>query len=293
MFHKIAIATDTSKASDKVVQGLGVLRRLGTQEALLIFAVGLSRLHGVASFIVTMVEPDLAKQKEALERQGIATKVAIAPGLPMREVNRLARENGASLIVVGSHGVTCAREVLLGGVALSILQHAELPVLVFRLRPETGKPSQPCEAVSRDFIRNILYATDFSDTAERAFAYVEKMVEAGVKNVTLLHVQDRVKIGKYLKERLEKFNRTDRQRIERLKTRLQELGAADVGIEIPYGSPIQEILKASRREADTLVVMGSQGRGFISEVFLGSVSHGVAMHSGAPLLLIPAARSVG
>jgi len=36
--------------------------------------------------------------------------------------------------------------------------------------------------------------------------------------------------------------------------------------------------------------MGSQGRGFISEVFMGSVSHGVAMHSGAPLLLIPAKR---
>jgi nucleotide-binding universal stress UspA family protein len=40
--------------------------------------------------------------------------------------------------------------------------------------------------------------------------------------------------------------------------------------------------------------MGSHGRGLISEVFLGSASRGMAMlHSEAPLLLIPAARSGG
>lgn len=48
MFHKIAIATDTSKASDKVVQGLGVLHRLGNQEALLVYAAGLSQLPEAA-----------------------------------------------------------------------------------------------------------------------------------------------------------------------------------------------------------------------------------------------------
>jgi len=39
-----------------------------------------------------------------------------------------------------------------------------------------------------------------------------------------------------------------------------------------------------------MVVMGSQGRGFIGEVFLGSVSHTVTRHSKVPLLLIPAIR---
>jgi len=36
--------------------------------------------------------------------------------------------------------------------------------------------------------------------------------------------------------------------------------------------------------------MGSQGRGFIKEVFLGSVSNNVARHSAASVLLIPAVR---
>ena len=39
-----------------------------------------------------------------------------------------------------------------------------------------------------------------------------------------------------------------------------------------------------------LVVMGSQGHGFIKELFLGSVSHGVARLSDASVLLVPARR---
>jgi len=36
-----------------------------------------------------------------------------------------------------------------------------------------------------------------------------------------------------------------------------------------------------------LVVMGSHGRGFIGELFVGSVSHNVARHAEAPVLLVP------
>jgi nucleotide-binding universal stress UspA family protein len=39
-----------------------------------------------------------------------------------------------------------------------------------------------------------------------------------------------------------------------------------------------------------VIVMGSQGRGFISEVFLGSVSHQVVRQAPVPVLLIPALR---
>jgi len=37
-------------------------------------------------------------------------------------------------------------------------------------------------------------------------------------------------------------------------------------------------------------VMGSQGRGFIGEVFLGSVSHQVVRRAPVPVLLVPTLR---
>ena len=93
-----------------------------------------------------------------------------------------------------------------------------------------------------------------------------------------------------MKDRLEEFNRIDTERLERLKAELAQRGVKDVRMELPYGLPKKEIIEHTRKDGVSLVVMGSQGRGYIGELFLGSVSHAVARHSEAPILLIPAIR---
>ena len=57
-----------------------------------------------------------------------------------------------------------------------------------------------------------------------------------------------------------------------------------------YGSPAAEILKAVSEQSAQIVIMGSQGRGFVNESLLGSVSHNIARRSPVPVLLIPAKR---
>lgn len=132
-----------------------------------------------------------------------------------------------------------------------------------------------------------MFPTDFSDNAEHAFSYVKKLAEHGAKQITLFHVQDKEKIGKYLEGRLDEFNRLDTDRLERLKDTLEKIGVQDVRIEIPFGSPKQEIIDRTRKGDLSLVVMGSKGRGYIGELLLGSVSHAVARHSEVAILLIP------
>jgi len=104
----------------------------------------------------------------------------------------------------------------------------------------------------------------------------------------LLHVQDQARIGKHLEHKLNEFNETDNARLGRLKNDLTQHGVKDVRIEIPYGSPKKEILARIKKGDVSLVVMGSQGRGYLGDIFLGSVSHAVARHSTAPVLLVPA-----
>jgi nucleotide-binding universal stress UspA family protein len=103
-------------------------------------------------------------------------------------------------------------------------------------------------------------------------------------------VQDRAKIDPHLKHRLEEFNRIDTERLERHRDVLLKLGVKKVGLELPYGSPVQEILRVARDRGVSEIVMGSQGRGFIADVFLGSVSHQVARHAPVPVLFVPAVR---
>jgi nucleotide-binding universal stress UspA family protein len=292
MFTKIVVATDFSEASDSVIGCLHGLKPLGVQEVILMHALGLRHLEELKYLLAPQAERKLQDQKAELVDQGFQVTVRIEPGLPAAEINRVARETKASMIVVGSHGATLSREVLLGSVATEVLHRSRHPVLVARLKiHDTVDDRTRCEMVCTDFHRHVLFATDFSDTAERAFGYVEKIVESGGRRVTLLHVQDRSHIEHHLLDRLDEFNRIDEERLARMRARLQELGADDVRIELPYGHPVDEIVERAAGEDATLIVMGSQGRGVLAAMVLGGVSLRVTRLTSVPVLVVPPIRS--
>ncbi len=285
MFRKALVATDLSPASLAVVDCAGGLRALGTRECVLVHCFDIRQVVPFPQHIKEYIEGTLGEHKQRLEAQGFTATVKAVPGLPQVEVPRVAEKEGCSLIVVGSHGHNLGSEILLGGVASAVIHHASIPVLILRLTTaDNGQPM--CATGKYAFLDHVLYPTDFSDNAEHAFSYVEALVKAGARRVTLLHVQDKAKLRKHLEHRLEEFNEIDRERLERLKDRLEEDASADVSIEVPYGAPTMEILERAREGRTSLVIMGTQGRGLIGDLFVGSVSHNVARHAGAPVLLV-------
>jgi len=290
MFKSIMVTTDLSEASDHVVGCLAAFRALGVERVILLHCLGIRHLQDIKHLLTPIVEPKLQEQRAAIEKQGYQVSVEIAPGLPQYEINRVAAEKGCSLVIVGSHGQTMSSEIHLGGVASELIHNAKKPVLLVRLKITDVKDRDRCEVICDNMMEHILYPTDFSDNAERAFTYVKELVQSGVKHVTLLHVQDKVRIGKHLEHRLEEFNRIDHERLDQMKSALSRSGGAEVETAIVYGMPVSEILKKARENGVTLIVMGSQGRGYISELFLGSVSHNVARNSEVSVLLIPAKR---
>jgi nucleotide-binding universal stress UspA family protein len=79
-------------------------------------------------------------------------------------------------------------------------------------------------------------------------------------------------------------------RLERLRDDLQKRGAQDVRVELVEGSVKQEVVARARQSEFSLVVIGSQGQGFITGVALGSVSHAVAYQATVPVLFVPLPR---
>ena len=197
------------------------------------------------------------------------------------------------MIIIGSHGESLASHVFFkfGRIASEVLHSHKKPLLLARTEVIEGKKREVCVQVScKDFRKKVLFATDFSDNSHRAFLYVEEFVKRGCKHVTLIHVQDKSRIEKHLEHKLEEFNKIDIERLEMLKKALIEKGAEDVNVKISYGNPTSEILKEVNQEDYSLIVMGSQGRGFAKEIFLGSVSHNIARNAPTSILLIPALR---
>ena len=132
--------------------------------------------------------------------------------------------------------------------------------------------------------KHVVFPTDFSDTAQRAHPWLLSLAKEGGPSFSLLHVLSSVSDdGRKLAE----------GRLEDLAEALRKRGATDVGYRVPIGTPYEEILNAGGNRVDTLVVMGTHGRGLLPGVVLGSVGRQIVRHASARVLLLPGDESEG
>jgi nucleotide-binding universal stress UspA family protein len=287
MYSTALLATDLSPASDAIMECAHALRSFGVRRIVLLHALGLKHLPEMAPLLAEEVHASVADQKAKLMTHGFDVSAEVMTGPPAWEVPDFARREQVSVIVMGATGGSVVHEIILGAVTTHVLHNAPCPVLIFHPRLVEGDASGRCEVVCSDPIAHVLFGTDFSDTADHAFGYLEGLATQGVRRVTLMHVQDRARIRAEDQDRLQQFNQIDRSRLERMHVALTERGVDRVDIKIPFGSPVQELVRESREESVTMVVMGTQGRSFFGELLLGGVAHQLARQASVPTLLVP------
>jgi nucleotide-binding universal stress UspA family protein len=78
------------------------------------------------------------KASESLKRKGLKVESAVREGDARSEIVDEARKWSADLIVLGSHGYTGMKRLLLGSVASSVVSHAPCSVEIVR-RKQTKK----------------------------------------------------------------------------------------------------------------------------------------------------------
>ncbi len=279
MFDRFIVASDLSVGSYAMVESLGGLKPFGAKHCLLLGCLSLPRVASVAlSYDTTKLHESVGKQREMLEKLGYAVETQVVPGLAAHWINVIAADKDYPLIVTGSYRHSLVESAFPGNVADHIMRLNRKPTLFVRLvgRIEFGF-AEP-EATWHSFGNHVLFPTDFTTNAEQAFAYLEQLATRGVRQITLLHVQE------------DKDSRNE-LKLERLAERLQKICHAIVSAVVRHGSPVDEIMRMLKETRASLVVMGSRGCGFVSELTRGSVSHDVARNADAAVLLIPSMRS--
>lgn len=109
--------------------------------------------------------------------------------------------------------------------------------------------------------------------------------------MAILHVQASGRPGMDDPKARNEFDRVDTERLKELKSGLEEGSEADISVMVRYGSPVKQILENAAAEESTMIIMGSQGRGYVSDLFLGGVCLQVIRKANIPVLTIPADRS--
>jgi len=288
MFKKALICVEFDSDFPEVGTCLSCLLNLGVKKCLVVQFLSYSEaVNASFGYTTDHLKKNVEKMRLALEKTGFAAEAKTLAGRSPREVYQLAQEQGCDLVVVEVRFDSLSGEMLAGGIAGSVIHNQTLPTLVLRVEV-SEEQGAPCARIKLcNFTGHTLFPTDFSQNADIAFAELEKLAERGLSQVTLVHVMDKVRLEPHLKDRIEEFTAIDRQRLKDLEERLRKKGVSAVDVQIRYGNPTVEILHAVREIDPALIVMGSQGRGFVSELFLGSVSHNVVRQSKTPILLVP------
>jgi nucleotide-binding universal stress UspA family protein len=151
-------------------------------------------------------------------------------------------------------------------------------------------------------IKKVLYATDLSKNSAYAFFYAVDMAQKYYANIVILHTVEPIphvytEGGAGVLRRIEKQQQeTD---VEDIKKRVQEFckkmetrfgfpcDNLVSKILVPLGYPVEEILKAADDEGCDAIILGTHGKGFLRQTFLGSVSVSVLERTRKPVFIIP------
>jgi nucleotide-binding universal stress UspA family protein len=151
-------------------------------------------------------------------------------------------------------------------------------------------------------IKKILYATDLSKNSSYAFYYAIQFARKFDAKITILHAIEPIPvyIDAYAVSVAQRVEEEDREKtIGHIQQLLQEFCRK---VETQMGSPcsllisnilvrlshpVEEILKVADEGKCDAIILGSHGKGFLKQAFLGSVSSAVLHRSKKPVFIIP------
>ena len=249
------------------------LKEIGIQTVTLFTVVTKEYPNGHTKFNRPNYESKLAEYETHLIDNGFEAssilrvqKKAYAPA----EILAATEEFDTDLLVIGHKRHTLAGEMLMGSVASELIHRAEVPLLLLRI---PNKPGKGEVSICRNIKRNILLPIDFSEAADGALqAFDEEELRASA--VTVLNVQTMPKQGEpdKLRERVDYLRR---------------IGVNEVKSETRHGNVWIEITEYADKNDISLILMGSEGKGVVEDIFIGSSSLRVARNTSKPLMLIP------
>ncbi len=286
MFETAVVCTDLSDDSDALVECAGELGVLGVSRVVLAHVVDVFEHPEFGSLPESADSERYESQLAYLERCGLDVIVDTPIGHTSYSIDETAIAHGATLIVMGSHGLGLTETGFSGSVSSDLVRVTERPVLLIPTQSLARDAKNRCARL----VDKVLYPTDFSEHARRAEGLLEQIASRGSHEIVLLHIREiRLPGGPTvsLLGHEEGLEGAERSALDRLRRRLLDYGAGEVRVEVEFGLPPETVARAVTSGRFTLVVIGRKGRSPQIDGSLGSVSDAVVRATGVPVLLMP------
>lgn len=181
------------------------------------------------------------------------------------EVNEVANEHEADLIVMGSHGTGGVKELFVGSNTEKVVRHSDIPVLVVKHNP-----------ILMDF-DNVVFACDFTEESIQAYLNACNLFNLLGSKMQMVYVNRpdaSFKSTPEIEKIVANFFKIADQSLNKMK---------DVHYVSDY-SVEKGVLNFSNVIGADLIAVVTRGRTGLSHFFEGSISEDIANHSTLPVM---------
>lgn len=228
-------------------------------------------------------ETRLAKLVDSLA--GARIRSVVRFGRAAEQIEKVAAEMGADLIVAGKHGERSWMGRGPGSTAERLSRSCGIPVLL-------------AAGLRQAVPKRLLVAVDDDDVTDWVLGWARMLSERFGADVTALHVVSNAVLSHVLSMAAVTGGSTDldeariqdefRQDAERWLRRIGAVGLPRdrVDYRTAFGHPAEEILTAATQLDADLVIMGSRRPGTLRRTVLGSVASEVLHRAPRPVLIV-------
>ncbi|MDS0282864.1 universal stress protein [Haloarcula onubensis] len=290
MYEHILVPTDGSDHARRAAEHATLLAEGFDATVHLLAVVDIEAAAG--PFSAGGVDDEYVDQRTAAQRTALsdladsldysgAVETTVVTGTPAEGILDYARNGGADLVVMGTHGRSGLRRYLTGSVAERVVRLSPVPVLTVR--------ATEASAVGEGY-DDILLPTDGSERAAAAVAPALAVADAFGSTV---HVVSVVNVGDIATgaetsvpaELLDELEDAAADATAAVASETQAAGV-DAVTDVWTGRPKHDLLEYVDDHDIEMVVMGTHGRTGLERVLLGSTAEALVRRAEVPVMTV-------
>ncbi len=271
---KIIVPIDFSEYSDFALETAALLAKKNKAEILALHMLEMSEavltkgendMHQETVFYLKLAEKRFEEFLDKDYLAGLSVTPIVKHFKVFSEVNEVAKEQQADLIVMGSHGSSGIKEFFVGSNTEKVVRYAEIPVLVIKHNP-----------ILTEF-DNVVFACDFSEDSVAAYLKAKRMFDSLNAKMNIVYVNLPSESFKSTAEMEAKVTNFLKKADGNLDSLSHVTYVNDYTVE-------KGITNFSNLVGADLIAIATHGRKGLAHFFEGSISEDLANHATLPVM---------
>ncbi len=265
----LLIASDGSEFSKNAIREAINLAKICSSNLIAVSVVKTNlEFDSVLPQFVEKAEQEAIKHLESVKAQ--ATKEGIdcmtvvsLSEEPYQDIVHYASKNNVDMIIMGTHGKTEMKRLMMGSVTARVIGHSTCNVLVVPLDAKVE-------------CKNVLIATDGSKYSEAAASEAIGIAKrCGSSLIVISVASSDAEIA------------SAKDNVNKVSEAAEKEGVKTTSV-VTKGKPYEAIIETSKQKKADLIVVGSHGRTGLARLLMGSVTERVIGHTESAVLVVKA-----